>query len=189
MFSVKQRTMELVKVLKVGFKILVAVGAGIAIFAGMSPRKKNDCSDSNTSQHPQPDNNSAFRDDRAVSNDFREDGAIQRSEMKDDNGQQESGISQNLKSAQDMLGRLFTFVQTLTMVSESFSKLFSKNRNSEYYSQPGYGAPDNNGWSSMFSNNDVRYPYIESRGDGYVFRRISPFIVEYDTDPKYRYNR
>lgn len=78
-----------------------------------------------------------------------------------------------MKNVQDTCGRLFTFVQSLTMVVDNFSRIFRNDGNS-YLNQPYYGDP----WG-------YRQPI--DMGNGVYWNRISPYIIEASSTPDPRY--
>lgn len=155
------------KILSVGFKVLVAAVAGVAVFIGVDKINTN-----NGNQ------NGGFRqksipDDPSFSSgsDFQPNNNTQIQQVKRDKN--DSNIVEKMKNVQDTCGRLFTFVQSLTMVVDNFSRIFRNDGNS-YLTQPYYGDP----WG-------YRQPI--DMGNGVYWNRISPYIIEASSTPDPRY--
>ena len=107
--------MELKTILKVGFKICVAVAAGLAIFMGI---------------------------DRTIKKDEKIEGGPKKTGMEQLSSNEpvpEEGVVQKMRNVQGTLGKLFAFAQALTLVVENFKKVFAGPGESGYYSgQPYY---------------------------------------------------
>lgn len=151
--------MDYGKILKIGFKVLIATVAGAAVFIGVdkvgnsNKRRQNVQEDPCFGEQPERINGTPTQIKRNAD---------------------DSDFVNKMKNVQDACGKLFTFVQSLTTVADNFCRIF---KNDSYVGQPYY----NNPWG-------YGYQHPIDMGNGVIWNRISPFIVEASTDPRY-YNR
>lgn len=150
------------KILKIGFKVLIAAVAGAAVFIGVDK-----ASNGNNQRKP----NNSFQDDPCFStgngNRFNNGSPTTQVRRNED----DSNFVSKMKNVQDSCGKLFAFVQSLTVVADNFSRIFQNNGNS-CIGQPYYG---NNRWGYQPVN----------LGNGVIWNRISPYIVEVGTESGY----
>lgn len=139
-------------VCEIGFKILTATVAGAAVFVGISKsmtendaRKKT--APSQPSMQPQAPQQNMGGQQQVV-------------EQKP-----EPRVLTSMRATQDTCGKLFAFVQSLTMVTENLTRIFGGNTGPMIGSQPYYNDP----WS---------YRQPVNAGNGQTWTRISPFIIE-----------
>lgn len=143
--------MDIKSILKIGFKVLIAGITGFAMYVGLNGRKKSN----NTNQSSQVDENNVNPCYRNNNNQLQ-------------NPQEENcEFVDKLKGVQEIGGKLLTFIQSLTMTADSFSRIFGETNNNSYIGQPYF----NNTWG-----NHYRQPI--NFGNGMMGNRISPFIVE-----------
>lgn len=143
--------MDIKSILKIGFKVLIAGITGFAMYVGLNGRKKSN----NTNQSSQVDENNVNPCYRNNNNQLQ-------------NPQEENcEFVDKLKGVQEIGGKLLTFIQSLTMTANSFSRIFGETNNNSYIGQPYF----NNTWG-----NHYRQPI--NFGNGMMGNRISPFIVE-----------
>lgn len=143
--------MDIKSILKIGFKVLIAGITGFAMYVGLNGRKKSN----NTNQSSQVDENNVNPCYRNNNNQLQ-------------NPQEENcEFVDKLKGVQEIGGKLLTFIQSLTMTADSFSRIFGETNNNSYIGQPYF----NNTWG-----NHYRQPI--NFGNGVIGNRISPFIVE-----------
>lgn len=143
--------MDIKSILKIGFKVLIAGITGFAMYVGLNGRKKSN----NTNQSSQVDENNVNPCYRNNNNQLQ-------------NPQEENcEFVDKLKGVQEIGGKLLTFIQSLTMTADSFSRIFGETNNNSYIGQPYF----NNTWG-----NHYRQPI--NFGNGMIGNRISPFIVE-----------
>lgn len=143
--------MDIKSILKIGFKVLIAGITGFAMYVGLNGRKKSN----NTNQSSQVDENNVNPCYRNNNNQLQ-------------NPQEENcEFVDKLKGVQEIGGKLLTFIQSLTMTADSFSRIFGETNNNSYIGQPYF----NNTWG-----NHYRQPI--NFGNGVMGNRISPFIVE-----------
>lgn len=143
--------MDIKSILKIGFKVLIAGITGFAMYVGLNGRKKSN----NTNQSSQVDENNVNPCCRNNNNQLQ-------------NPQEENcEFVDKLKGVQEIGGKLLTFIQSLTMTADSFSRIFGETNNNSYIGQPYF----NNTWG-----NHYRQPI--NFGNGMIGNRISPFIVE-----------
>ena len=142
--------MDIKSILKIGFKVLIAGVTGFAMYIGLN-RKNNT---NNQDQNTQPE--------YSCENDKQNPQIVQQSNC--DNYE----FVDKLKNVQEIGGKLLTFIQSLTMTADSFSKIFRSNNNSYIGQQSSYFC---NSWE-----NNYRRPI--NFGNGVMGNRISPFIME-----------
>lgn len=143
--------MDIKSILKIGFKVLIAGITGFAMYVGLNGRKKSN----NTNQSSQVDENNVNPCYRNNNNQLQ-------------NPQEENcEFVDKLKGVQEIGGKLLTFIQSLTMTANSFSRIFGETNNNSYIGQP----YSNNTWG-----NHYRQPI--NFGNGVMGNRISPYIVE-----------
>lgn len=143
--------MDIKSILKIGFKVLIAGITGFAMYVGLNGRKKSN----NTNQSSPVDENNVNPCYRNNNNQLQ-------------NPQEENcEFVDKLKGVQEIGGKLLTFIQSLTMTADSFSRIFGETNNNSYIGQPYF----NNTWG-----NHYRQPI--NFGNGMMGNRISPFIVE-----------
>lgn len=143
--------MDIKSILKIGFKVLIAGITGFAMYVGLNGRKKSN----NTNQSSQVDENNVNPCYRNNNNQLQ-------------NPQEENcEFVDKLKGVQEIGGKLLTFIQSLTMTADSFSRIFGETNNNSYIRQPYFS----NTWG-----NHYRQPI--NFGNGMIGNRISPFIVE-----------
>ena len=160
-------TMDWKLVCEVGFKVLTATVAGAAIFVGISRSltesggRKLEGGKAEEDQKPQP-------------NPFIQEPPITESptsmQASQQNPYEEPKILRTFKATQDSCGKLFAFVQSLTMVTENLTRIFGSNTSPQVMQFPGYGSQGygSNPWSN-------RQPVNVGNQ---TWTRISPFIIE-----------
>ena len=130
---------------EIGIKILAAAVAGTVVFVGINKSMTDSGKAAQVSpdvppMQPQEQNNLPEKSEEPV-------------------------VLSSLRATQDGFGKLFAFVQSLTMVAENLTRIFGSNSGPGYYSsQPYYNDP----WS-------FRQPV---NAGGQTWTRISPFIIE-----------
>lgn len=142
---------------EIGIKILTATVAGAAVFVGISKSMtESDARKKKREQQPKAEENSS-----GCVFDPCQPPMQPQSEVKD-----EPVVLTSMRATQDTCGKLFAFVQSLTMVTENLTRIFGGNAG-QYYpgSQPYYQDP----WS---------YRQPVNAGCGQTWTRISPFIIE-----------
>lgn len=152
------------KILSVGFKVLVAAVAGVAVFIGVDKINANNGNQNQPKQRCIPDDDPCFSSPRS---EFQPNNDVPVQQVK--RSEDDSSIVEKMKNVQDTCGKLFTFVQSLTMVVDNFSRIF-RNDGSSRLSQPYYGDP----WG-------YRQPI--NMGNGVYWNRISPYIIEASSTP------
>lgn len=162
-------------VLKLGLKILVAATAGLAVFAGidgkLGGKKKFDGENSRNDE--QPGRRQQRRDWRR---DDEEEYVSMEADWKKEASRpvEEGGAIQSLKNIQGTLGKLLTFAQSLTLLAQSFKRVFSSPSDDESFYSSGFYDP----WRQpMFSQGGV------------IFNRLSPFVTEVEFDNRYYHGR
>ena len=128
-------------VCEIGFKVLTAAVAGAAVFVGISRSMTDSASGSNKPQRPETE------------------------PKKQQEPEKEPVVLTSMRATQDTCGKLFAFVQSLTMVTENLTRIFGGNTGPYIGSQPYYNDP----WS---------YRQPVNTGNGATWTRISPFIIE-----------
>lgn len=144
--------MDIKSILKIGFKVLIAGITGFAMYVGLNGRKKSN----NTNQSSQVNENSDVNPCYRNNNNQLQNTQEENCEFVD-----------KLKGVQEIGGKLLTFIQSLTMTADSFSRIFGETNNNSYIGQPYF----NNTWG-----NHYRQPI--NFGNGMMGNRISPFILE-----------
>lgn len=149
--------MDIKSILKIGFKVLIAGLTGFAMYVGLNGKKSNKVNVNNTDR-----SSPSQVDDSNVNPCYR-----------NNNNQLQNPQEENcefvdkLKGVQEIGGKLLTFIQSLTMTADSFSRIFGETNNNSHIGQPYF----NNTWG-----NHYRQPM--NFGNGMMGNRISPFIVE-----------
>lgn len=143
-------------VCEVGFKILTAAVAGAAVFVGIS--KAITEGEKKSGGEHQGKNDQMFTEESCVFDPSQ-------SPVQQVNVSNEPVVLKSMKATQDTCGKLFAFVQSLTMVTENLTRIFG---GGTY--QPGSQMYCQNSWS-------YRQPVTGCNGQT-VFTRVSPFIIE-----------
>ena len=143
--------MDIKSILKIGFKVLIAGVTGFAMYVGLNGRKKSNNTNQSSQVNENNDVNPCYRNNNQLQNTQEEN----------------CEFVDKLKGVQEIGGKLLTFIQSLTMTADSFSRIFGENNNNSYIGQPYF----NNTWG-----NHYRQPI--NFGNGVMGNRISPFIVE-----------
>lgn len=151
--------MDYGKILKFGFKVLAAAVAGAIVFIGVDKASSN-----NKKRQNNPPEDPCFTEDQTPER-------MNVPQVRKNNC--EGDFVGKMRSVQDTCGKLFAFVQSLTTVADSFCRIFKTDNG--YIGQPYY----NNPWG---------YQQPIDMGNGVIWNRISPYIIETSTDPRY-YNR
>lgn len=133
----------------VGLKVLLAAGTGLAVFVGISKATGN------VERKNQGSNNFGFSE-----NDVKPEGVSNQVE------QRSNELMNGLRATGEICGKLFAFVQSLTLVVENVGRIFGNGGND--YSQPYY---NQNSWMAYGG-----YQGPQNMGNGLV--RINPFIIE-----------
>ena len=133
----------------VGLKILAAGLAGVAVFIGIGQLSKNKSQESDSVNN---DSNDFNNESSEVSNSL-------------ENVTKGDKIVDNLRKVQDTCSKVFTVIQSLTVVADNLSRVFGK-RTTVGYTQPYFGRDP---WS---------YNQPIDMGNGQVWNRISPYIIE-----------
>lgn len=153
-----------------GLKVLGSIAIGIGAFFGINKIIEN-CSE-NKNTNSQPVNN---KDETGEMND----------NLSNENNNLPTDINNEnklvgkVRDAQNVIGKLFTTAQSLSVVIESFIRLFDKNSYSNYFNpqfQPGFNGGFSGGYGNSFGNQV--YPQRIDMGNGMYAIRRSPFIVE-----------
>ena len=150
-------------VCEVGFKILTATVAGAAVFVGISKAMtESDARRKRTQQAPgQPQTNPGPQPQGSCVFDPTQP-PMQGQAPQQFNQVEDPVILSGMRATQDVCGKLFAFVQSLTMVTENLTRIFGGNTTPP---QPYYQNP----WS---------YRQPVNVGGGQTWTRISPFIIE-----------
>lgn len=145
--------MDIKSILKIGFKVLIAGVTGFAMYIGLSGKKlsKND------------DNQQSQQADNCINSNYQQSNQLQ-SITREDNCE----FVDKLKGVQEIGGKLLTFIQSLTMTADSFSRIFGESSSNSYMGQ----SYSNNPWGNHYRNQPMNF------GNGVVGNRISPFILE-----------
>lgn len=149
--------MNIKKFLITGAKVIVGVVAGVAAFLGINKLIKNE-------EEVLEENNIN------VENKINEN--LEKNNI-DDNSSYTNKFQKTVtgfKSAQNVLGKIFVLFQSLTLLIENFSRVFSKDSISYQQVNTGYGP----NWGY---NQDI---VVDPSGK-YWSRRVSPFITEVGT--------
>lgn len=156
--------MNMKTICALGLKILAAGLAGVAVFIGIGQLSKNKNQQSNSI------------DESDVSSESNSD--EENSEVVTTNESLTKGdkIVDNLRKVQDTCNKVFTVVQSLTIVADNLSRVFGKRTTG--YTQNYFGRDP---WS---------YNQPIDMGNGQVWNRISPYIIEVPPtrDPRSPYN-
>jgi hypothetical protein len=147
-------------VCEVGFKILTATVAGAAVFVGISKAMTESDARKKRVQQPQQEPGQFGNGNQSC--------VFDPSQPPMQNNPQQEPVNEpvilsSMRATQDTCGKLFAFVQSLTMVTENLTRIFGGNTCPG--SQPYYQDP----WS---------YRQPVNAGCGQTWTRISPFIIE-----------
>ena len=156
--------MNMKTICAIGLKILAAGLAGIAVFIGIGQLSKN-----------------KSQSDESVSSDECDHEVNESSEVNINTSENsvKSGdkIVDNLRKVQDTCSKVFTVIQSLTIVADNLSRVFGKKG-------PGYT-------QSYFGRDPWSYSQPIDMGNGQVWNRISPYIIEVpptNRDPRSPYS-
>lgn len=141
-----------------GFKVLLAAVAGAAVYFSVDKAGKK-------SQSNKPFEK---REECTTTTSFDCNEGNQQVVVRNNEG---TDIVKGLKNVQESCGKLFAFMQSLTMVADNFLKIFRGDNS--YIGQPYY----NNPWGG--------YQQPVNMENGVFWNRISPYIVEASSDPRY----
>ena len=154
-------------VCEVGFKVLTAAVAGAAVFVGISKAMTESDARKRTSKpEQQPEQHQGFNEGCVF--DPSQQSQMQRPQ------QNEPIVLTSMRATQDTCGKLFAFVQSLTLVTENLTRIFGGST-----PQPGSQMYCQNPWS-------YRQPVTGCNGQT-VFTRVSPFIIEAGPVPNGRF--
>lgn len=135
--------MNLEKVCIIGFKVLLAIGTGIAVFAGIEQVVKS--SNSSTENENQENNNVTF-------------------------GVEETGVAikenkflNSLKATQDACGKILTIVGALSTAVESIASIFGGRGNSYYDINPPFYTSQSGYWVPPVNNTGKPELYRRTR--------------------------
>lgn len=146
------------KVCKIGLEVLLAVGTGLAVFAGVS-RAVND--DTNTIDNNNRGNKgNAFvapTSGEQVSND-------QPSETTNSSGNK---VAISLRATQNSMEKMITVINSIAMVAECLGMVFGKTAD-RGYNQPSWYNSCNGGWMTQ----------TQPAYSGYGLRQVTPFVQE-----------
>ena len=180
--------MDYRRIFKLGFKILVAAAAGLAVFAGidgkLGGKKKSDNSVDNsegrqTESRQQGEN---WRTGGGISGEYVSMDVDWKKEASRPIVKSDDGAIQSLKNIQGTLGKLLTFAQSLTLLAQSFKRVFSDSSDDcgEFYNNFGY---------NRFYDPWRQQPSTYYSQDGVIFNRLSPFVTEVEFDNRYYQGR
>ena len=149
-------------VCEVGFKVLTAAVAGATVFVGISKAMTE--SDARKKMNkPEPEHvgteGCVFDPSQSQMQKLQQDEPI---------------VLTSMRATQDTCGKLFAFVQSLTLVTENLTRIFGGST-----PQPGSQMYCQNPWS-------YRQPVTGCNGQT-VFTRVSPFIIEAGPVPNGRF--
>lgn len=138
---------------QIGFKIIAASSAAVAVFIGIGKIIKE-------KKEKEEDVTENCSNDEEQGNSFNYNGTTTTVTKSKEN---ESGLLEGIKKTQDVCGKLFTVFQSLSIVVDNLTKVFKGgDSNTSYFSSnPWYG-----------------YSQPVQMGNGQVWQRVSPFIVE-----------
>ena len=140
------------KVCKIGLEVLIAVGTGLAVFAGVSRAI-------NTENATTPDNsdqgNNFNNQPSTVGNNFPV------------NSSGENKIAVGLRATQNSMEKMITVVSSIAMVAESIGLIFGKTVDRGYNQSPWY----NNYGGGWMTQTQPSY-------SGYGLRQVTPFVQE-----------
>ena len=164
-------TMNWKLVCEVGFKVLTATVAGAAIFVGISRSltesggKKPLGGDE--TEGPKTQANPFIQEPPRTDSPTSTQSQMPQGQA---NPYDEPKILRSVRATQDTCGKLFAFVQSLTMVTENLTRIFGSKAGPQVMQFPGYGP-------QCYGGNPWSYRQPVNVGDQ-TWTRISPFIIE-----------
>ena len=154
--KLKQVNVNWLKVCKIGLEVLIAVGTGLAVFAGVS-RAINVEDNAATPKNDQGNNfnnqpSNAGNNNLACCNSG------------------ENKIATGLRATQNSMEKMISVVSSIAMVAESIGLIFGKTADRGYNQSPwcnSYGGY-NGGWMTQ----------TQPSYSGYGLRQVTPFVQE-----------
>lgn len=149
--------MSFKEICQAGLKILAGIAAGVAVFIGISKIMKKTGNEENVNQETEEKIDEGTGEIH---------GELRRTPGK---GEQ---FANGVRKVQDVCGKVFTIVQTLSLVADSISRVFGSSGVTQSYGSDPH----------LYGN---YYGQPIDMGNGRIWNRVSPCIVE--AGPSYGY--